>query len=206
MARRDNVSQSARTERCLVARLRRGDARALDDLADRYLDSVYRFVLCRVEGDRADVEGIVQDTMVAAMRGIRGFRGSSGLYSWLCGIAKNKIADFFAQREARSRREIAIGSADDQLLRALEAMDSAPLPDHVVERDEMSWLVGAAMSSIRPLYAQVLKSRYLDGASVQDIAQQLDRSYKAAESLLRHARDAFRQAFTTIGHSYLETG
>ena len=206
MAHRDNAPQSARTERRLVARLQRGDAHALDDLADLYLDSVYRFVLCRVEAARADVESIVQDTMVAAIRDVGSFREASSLYSWLCGIAKNKIADFFAQREARSRREIAIGSADRQLLRALEAMDSAPLPDELVERDEMSWLVGAAMSSIRPLYAEVLKSRYMDGASVQQIAHQLDRSYKAAESLLRHARDAFRQAFTTIGHSYLETG
>jgi DNA-directed RNA polymerase specialized sigma24 family protein len=43
----------------------------------------------------------------------------------------------------------------------------------------------------------VLRARYLDGASVADIARSRGESLKATESLLTRAREAFRAAFTT---------
>ena len=196
---------TARDDRHLAARIRRGDTAALDELADRYLDGVYRFVLYRVDCRKEDAESIVQDTMVAAIRSIRDFRGASSMYSWICGIAKRKIADFLARRQRKARMEIAMSSADSTLLRALEGIETDSLAEDLLERREVRQLVGAALSSISPTYALALRRRYMEGVSVQQVAEDIGRSYKAAESLLRHARDAFRAAFATIGKSYIES-
>jgi DNA-directed RNA polymerase specialized sigma24 family protein len=40
-------------------------------------------------------EDLVQESLLAAMRQIDKFRGRSSERSWLCGILKNKICDYF---------------------------------------------------------------------------------------------------------------
>ena len=67
---------------------------------DRHGDCLYRYALLRVR--RPEVaEELVQETLFAAVRTYSNFRGKSSERSWLCGILKNKICDYF--REACSR-------------------------------------------------------------------------------------------------------
>jgi DNA-directed RNA polymerase specialized sigma24 family protein len=48
-------------------------------------------------------------------------------------------------------------------------------------------------------YRQALLARYREGQSVETIADQLGRSYKAAESLLSRARRSFQKLFSETG-------
>jgi len=66
--------------------------------AERWVDDhgecLYRYALGRVR--KADVaEDVVQETLLAAVRGYEKFGGRSSERSWLCGILKNKIVDYF---------------------------------------------------------------------------------------------------------------
>ena len=57
-------------------------------------DCLYRFALLRVR--RPEIaEDLVQETFFAAVRTSGNFRGKSSERSWLCGILKNKICDYF---------------------------------------------------------------------------------------------------------------
>src|ERR1700757_2548803 len=57
-------------------------------------DCLYRYALLRVR--RPEVaEDLVQETFCAAVRTFGSFRGKSSERSWLCGILKNKICDYF---------------------------------------------------------------------------------------------------------------
>ena len=50
---------------------------------------------------------------------------------------------------------------------------------------------------------QALVARYVEGCSVEKLAQQIGKTYKAAESLLARARAAFREALAPLdGESY----
>lgn len=66
--------------------------------ADRWLDEhgdcLYRYALVRVRA--ADVaQDLVQDTFLAALRSYRSFAGNASERTWLCGILKNKIVDYY---------------------------------------------------------------------------------------------------------------
>lgn len=61
---------------------------------DDHGDCLYRYALLRVR--RPEVaEDLVQDTLYAAVRTYSNFQGKSSERSWLCGILKNKICDYF---------------------------------------------------------------------------------------------------------------
>ncbi len=66
--------------------------------AERWVDDhgecLYRYALVRVRKPEV-AEDLVQETFLAAVRGYEKFGGRSSERSWLCGILKNKIVDYF---------------------------------------------------------------------------------------------------------------
>src|SRR6266446_5953784 len=61
---------------------------------DEHGDVLYRYALERVR--KPDVaQDLVQETFLAAVRTIDRFRGGSTVRSWLCGILKHKICDYY---------------------------------------------------------------------------------------------------------------
>jgi RNA polymerase sigma-70 factor (ECF subfamily) len=65
-----------------------------ENWVDEYGDYLYRYALMRVRHHQV-AEDLVQETLLAAVRTRANFRGNSSERSWLCGILKNKIFDYF---------------------------------------------------------------------------------------------------------------
>ena len=64
---------------------------------DEHGDVLYRYALERVR--KPDVaQDLVQETFLAAVRTHDRFRGGSTVRSWLCGILKHKIYDYYRKR------------------------------------------------------------------------------------------------------------
>lgn len=82
----------------LLDRVVAGDERARHRFFDLYAPLVFRFVVFTfgLDGDEAD--DVVQEAMVAAFGSIRSYDRSRKLTTWLFGIAKNKVTDFFRSR------------------------------------------------------------------------------------------------------------
>jgi RNA polymerase sigma-70 factor (ECF subfamily) len=82
------------------------------------------------------------------------------------------------------------------VLRLQPIVGDWPAPDAAgtAER-ERSEQIALALAELSPRYEQVLRAKYLDGLSVQVIAEQSGETPKAIESLLTRARQAFREAY-----------
>src|SRR5277367_608684 len=63
-------------------------------------DFLFRFAMIRLR-DTTKAEDAVQETFLAALKGGKSFAGRSSEKSWLVGVLKNKIADYYrkASRE-----------------------------------------------------------------------------------------------------------
>lgn len=77
----------------------------------RHGDCLYRFVLARI-GDPAAAEDLVQETLVAALRGWQRFEGRSRPRTWLTGILKHKLVDHLRRGRRELPTEDAEGLAD----------------------------------------------------------------------------------------------
>lgn len=182
----------------LLDGMRRGDEEALRSFYDRYFDHLYGFVFYRVGNDHHDTEEIVQDTFLAVLDSLGYFDSRSSIFTWICGIAKHKIADLHRKRHRRTRLEVAFSEIDPALNEVLSSLEAEPLPDEILEAQEVREFVSATMASLPPRYKDALTRKYLDNQSVRQIAEGEGSTEKAVESILSRARRAFRKAFEIL--------
>ena len=166
----------------LLAKVVAGDAAAVRTLLDNAGDVLYGFVFARVGGDAAAAEDVVQETFLEAVRSSHTFRGDAALRTWLCAIARRRLARYY---EAERRNELSHSG-----LRLVGAEKQADEAAEVERRDE----VVRALGALPPLHRQVLVLKYLDERSVEDIAAELGRSRVQVQSLLQRARTGLRRA------------
>lgn len=186
-------------DRAIAQRILRGDEAAFRELFDDYFPRIYRFALSRLNGNRTEARELAQITFCRAFERLDSYRGEASLFAWFCQICRNAIIDL-----SRSRRLFAAHLAprvDDagvqDLLEALSAPEDQQ-PEHFVWRAELMDLIQTALDHLPSRYGDILEWKYLDGLSVQDIADRLAIGPKAAESALTRARHAFREAVAAI--------
>jgi len=128
-----------------------------------------------------------------------GFRRESSLFTWLCACCRNEIRMHF-RTQGRRPKQVEL---DDPGVQGASALQQT-WPDQTALRKESSELVHQTLDDLPPHYAKALEWKYIEKSTVAEIAQRLDLSPKAAESLLTRARAAFRASFEQL-NSPLET-
>jgi RNA polymerase sigma-70 factor, ECF subfamily len=101
----------AKPEELLLARLRRGEERAFNELVDKNQGALIRMAL-RYVADRDMAEEVVQDTWIAVIEGIKKFEGRSSLSTWIFSILIHKAKDR-GVRESRHINFSALESDDE---------------------------------------------------------------------------------------------
>jgi RNA polymerase sigma-70 factor (ECF subfamily) len=101
--------------------MRRGEQKAFDQFFDAYAARLGAFAARRCALDAAALEDVVQVTMINAMRGLQGFRGGSALFTWLCQICRNHLADIRRKAERQPK------------MQSLEQLEAAKPPGIIVE-------------------------------------------------------------------------
>ena len=88
-----------------------GDARALDSLLAGYLPLIYNIVGRALSG-HADVDDVVQETMLRAVRGLSGLRDPAAFRSWLVAVAIRQMREHYRARQAAPVAELGDEVAD----------------------------------------------------------------------------------------------
>lgn len=95
----------------LVQRCRQGDLAAFESIYRTHAGRLYS-VCCRMLGNTADAEDLLQDVFLTAHRKLDSFRGESALGTWLYRLATNLCLDYLRSRGARSTQ--LTGTLDDE--------------------------------------------------------------------------------------------
>jgi RNA polymerase sigma-70 factor (ECF subfamily) len=186
-------------DRRLVKRLLAHDREAFNAFFDGYFPRLYRFARARL-GDQPDTtKEIVQVTLTKAMRKLATYRGEAALFTWLCTICRNEIAEHH-QRMARERRHIVLTEDAPDIRAAVEAIAAPDSddPESNFRRLETTRLIQVALDQLPTNYGNALEWKYLYGYSVEEIAAKLGIGLEAAQSLLARAKRAFQEVYTTL--------
>ena len=163
-----------------------GDADIWQEFIDREISRLYGMFMRRWPNPSL-AEELVQRTVFDAVRGRSSFDPSRGSpEEWIIGIARNNIRLEIRRRAARP-------STNGDLSRYFEVIDTEPLPDEVLEREETAAIVRSALSRLESKEQAVLKAKYIEGLSAREIAQQMNTTEKAVYSLLYRAKILLRQ-------------
>ncbi|MPZ21331.1 MAG: sigma-70 family RNA polymerase sigma factor [Luteitalea sp.] len=179
-----------RRDEDLLAAAQQGDPDALEALILRYQPRVYRFgvKMCRDVEDAADV---VQETLLAMARSVRGFRGDASVSTWLYTIARS----FCVKKRRRSK----FAPAQEESLEALgnerleDVSDPARGPEQEAAGREIERALTTAVESLDAAQREVLVLRDVEGLSAPEVAKVLGLSVQAVKSRLHRARLAVRQ-------------
>ena len=146
-----------------------------------------RFVATKVN-DRADVEDIVQETLISIYDSLVLFKGKSSFFTWACAIAKHEIADFYRKKKIK---QVVFSK-----LPFLEGLVSEALgPELAYQELEAKTKIVNTLKRLSEGYARILRLKYVEGLSMRQIANQLNLTVKAVESRLTRARLAFQKIY-----------
>jgi RNA polymerase sigma-70 factor (ECF subfamily) len=182
----------------LARRLASGENASFETFFEEYFPRLYRFALTRLRGNEDAAEDVVQATLIRALAKIGTFRGEAALFTWLCSFCRHEISAWLA----RTGTPVQVSTEDESpeirvLLEAIAAL-SIDDPEQEYERHELARRVHATLDHLPGRYGDALAWKYLDGLSVGEIARRLGLGYKAAESHLTRARQAFRESFALL--------
>ncbi len=160
------------------------DDRAFESWHRRTLPRVYSYLLSRCAGDVTLAEELTQQTFIAAIDRRSRFDGRSDAITWLCGIARHKLADHFRAIEREERRQMQIQ------VRQIELDSQAR---HQIGLEDRTLIV-ETLRSLPASQRAVLVFVVLDDLPVREAARLMGKSRGATESLLFRARESFRRA------------
>ena len=142
--------------------------------------------------NRSLAEELLQKTVFDAVRGRSSYDPSKGSPErWILAIARNNI-------RLQIRRRASRPSINGDISTYFNAMDTKPLPDEVLERQEMTEIVRSALSRLESKEKAVLEARYVEELSATDIARQMNTTEKAVYSMLYRAKISLRRELERI--------
>jgi len=165
-------------DEALLARFAGGDRAAARSLTLRLTPMVLALAT-RMLGERAEAEDVAQEAMMRLWRIAPEWRtGEAKVSTWLYRVTRNLCTDRLRRRRG-------------------QALDSVPEPEDeqpgAVERmqaDERAAALHAALAELPERQAEAVRLRHLDGFGNPEIAELMDISVEAVESLTARGKRA----------------
>jgi RNA polymerase sigma-70 factor (ECF subfamily) len=178
----------------LIARCRRGDAPAWDELFDRHYAAAGRFVFqLAPDFTREDVEEICQETFLSVIRNLDSFNGRSRFQTWLFRVAVNKAHDYRERQHAAKRgggqTPLSLQAEDPETGLVLDPPSTAPGPDAGLLDAERRAILRAALDELGEPCREIIELRYFGDLSYDEIALSLRMNVKTVSSRLSKCLD-----------------
>ena len=168
---------------------------------DEHGDVLYRYALERVR--KPDVaQDLVQETFFAAMRGYEKFAGQSSVRSWLCGILKHKLCDYYRKRGRETSFTDLEFLADECAEKFVPEgywvhvngpREWKPEADEVMHRDEFWKVMRDCLAKLPERVATVFMMREMHEVGSKEICATVSISDSNLWVMLYRARMALRE-------------
>jgi len=187
----------------LISRAQAGDGEAFRELTEQYRREL--LVHCyRVLGSLQDAEDALQDTLLAAWRGLAGFEGRASIRTWLYRIATNRCLNALRAASRRPAEEWNMPNVEPpEPTRLGEVVWLQPFPDALLEgaidvplgpearyeqTEAISLAFVTAVQVLPPRQLAVLILRDVLGFHASEVADMLDSTVESVNSALKRAR------------------
>ena len=152
------------------------DHRTFSLLLERYGNRLLRSAYC-MSKNQEEAEDLVQETFLQAFQAADKFRGQSKIYTWLYGIMLN------CHRARRRKRKVHVD---------LDSVAEPESPELVIKESTRIEVIKDVVSHLNQDQAQIIRLRYYENRTVDEIARILDISKGTVKSRLHYAREKIR--------------
>ena len=172
-------------QRRLISSVLQKDRKATAEFVSLCADIAYPFVRRRLMPRTELVEDLMQEILVAAWKNLSNFRGDAELRSWILGIARHKVEDYYRKKIRETD-----GKAEES-----EIAEVATVLEIEARLDSQSQhaKVQKVLADLPEAYGVALLWRYRDDRSLREMAELTGKTEKAIERLLARARESFKR-------------
>jgi RNA polymerase sigma-70 factor, ECF subfamily len=186
------------TNEDLMGRVRLGNKHAFEVLIRRHQQSILNYIF-RFMGNRADAEDLTQEVFLSIWKAAGTYRPEAKFTTWLYRIATNLCIN--KQRAIRIRRLFTKSHLDEQRRGAKDLFiigEGAELltPEDRLIDSERSVQLLSALNALPTSQRLAIVLKIYDEMSYQEIAQIMDRTISAVDSLLIRAKKNLRKKLT----------
>lgn len=158
------------------------DRKAAAEFVQRFSGPLASYVRSRLQPRWEDVDDIVQDTFLTALRSIHNYRGDAPMRAWILGIARHKVEDYY--RERLRHALVPEETADVELI-------ENPGLDELLDSADAEERTASILRTLPEHYRLVLLWRYWEHRSAAEMAPLTGKTVKGVERLLARAREEF---------------
>jgi RNA polymerase sigma-70 factor (ECF subfamily) len=173
----------------LVARARRGDETARDELARRCRRPAYLLAL-QLLRDPDDARDVAQDALLRFFSRLDRFTPGRAVQPWLCAIVRNRACDLVRSRRRHPEESLDARDEPGTGRRDHEVVDTAPGPEASAERRELQARIWRALAALGEREREILVLRDYQDLSYEEIAGVLAVPMGTVMSRLHRARRA----------------
>jgi RNA polymerase sigma-70 factor (ECF subfamily) len=176
----------------LVRRAQARDEASLRAIMQANNRRLYRLARGILRND-SEAEDVVQETYVRAFTHLDGFRGESGLSTWLSRIAINE-----ALGRARARKpNVGLGALPEAVLEAeiipFPFSPAASDPEKSMAQREIQLVVERAIDELPDVFRMVFIARVMEGLSIEETSELLGVKPETVKTRLHRARTMLRE-------------
>ena len=186
----------------LLSRAREGDGLAFRQLTDPFRREI-QLHCYRILGSLQDAEDILQETLLAAWRGLDAFEGRASLRTWLYRIATNRCLNLLRSNARRPAKEVPPMPEPPPPTRRAEPLWLQPYPDILLEglpdtapgpaaryetKEATALAFVAGLQRLPPLQRTALVLRDVLGFSAGESATILETTEASVKGALQRAR------------------
>jgi len=171
-------------EKWLLYRLEvKKDPEAFGELYDLYAPRIYRFIYFKISSG-PDAEDITAEVFLKVWEHIRNGREVRKFAGLLYKVARNKVIDFYRDRKVK------VEALDENMLEQLS--DLGAVQKNLEARDELQNLI-KSLRLLKDEYREAITLRFIDGLSIGEIAEILNKTQINTRVLLHRAQKTLKK-------------
>jgi RNA polymerase sigma factor (sigma-70 family) len=185
----NHLSEKAQYDYKLIRdALENGSQKAYAELMDRYREPLY-FMLLKMVNNKDDAEDLTLEAFGKAFNRLDQYTASFAFSTWLFKIATNNCIDYIR------RKRMKVFSIDKTYQReegseiSFELKSSSPDPEEKVMFKQEFQIMVDAIEKLKPRYKELIKLRYFDELSYEEISQTLNLPLGTVKAQLFRARE-----------------
>lgn len=182
----------------LVARARKSDQRAIEDLVHRYQQKAYAIAYHFADGNMQDAEDLTQEAFLRAFQNLENFRGDSSFYTWFYRILVNVCLD--GRRRRNRWQRIFLPWQRESVDKGLSPEERPDPEAHerslkIIRGRELSRDVRESLKSLPEKQRLAFQLKALHGMSIQEVARVMGTAEGTVKSHLFRATQFLREKF-----------
>ncbi|HXB60480.1 MAG TPA: sigma-70 family RNA polymerase sigma factor [Candidatus Acidoferrales bacterium] len=182
----------------LLARCRRGETDAWDELFDLHYAAAGRFIFqLSPDFSREDSEEICQEVFLSVIKNLQSFEGESQFQTWLFRIAVNKARDYrekcIAAKRGGTHTTISLQAENPETGLAPDPPDPLPTPDENLINAEQMAFVRESLDLLEEPCREIVEMRYLGDLSYEELGATLKLNPKTVSSRLSRCLDRLEE-------------